>query len=60
MAQVAPYHDEDARIYHFYDDCTVGSRMMWDKKEQGKGERAPCSECSRRAMAELQGPGMHP
>ena len=60
MAQVEPYNDEDAKIFHFYDDCSVGSKMFWDKKEKGKGGKQPCNECSNKSMADFAGPGMHP
>lgn len=60
MPQVKPYHDKEARVFHFYDNCPVGSRLTPVKSYPGMGGKDACTDCQRLSMADLHGPGMHP
>jgi hypothetical protein len=49
MAKVKPYHtnsDEYPRdVYHDYDNCPDGERILRKHREEGTDDRPRCKEC---------------
>lgn len=60
MPQVKPYHDKRALVFHFYDNCSVGSRIQAVNSYPGMGGKDACLECQRLSMTDFEGPGLHP
>ena len=54
MAKVAPYHTNSPEyppthrnVYHDHDDCKYGREIQRQHREDGKGGKDRCSECTR-------------
>ena len=60
MSQVKQYHDKKALVFHFYDNCSVGSRIKPENSYPGMGGKDACLECQRLSMTDFYGPGLHP
>lgn len=48
MAKVAPYHSPestDPDVYHDYDNCPTGQRILPQNKKPGTGGYPRCKHC---------------